>query len=64
MVKFSYGKNLIQNGMEINGEKILILGDKLNLKSRETFTIFLGLMMIFKKSRKQLSKDSICKKSN
>ena len=39
----------------INGKKILILEDKLDIKSKN-IKIFLGLMMIFKKSRDSYQK--------
>ena len=46
----------------INGEKTLILGDKLNLKSREIYNFF-RFDDDFQKIKKQLSKDSIAKKA-
>ncbi|MDC0203662.1 DNA repair protein [Candidatus Nitrosopelagicus sp.] len=46
----------------INGEKTLILGDKLNLKSREIYDFF-RFDDDFQKIKKQLSKDSIAKKA-
>ena len=46
----------------INGEKTLILGDKLNLKSREIYNFF-RFDDDFQKIKKQLSKDSVAKKA-
>jgi N-glycosylase/DNA lyase len=46
----------------INGEKTLILGDKLNLKSREIYNFF-RFDDDFQKIKKQLSKDIIAKKA-
>ena len=44
----------------INGEKILILGDKLNLKSKDIHNFF-RFDDDFQKIKKQLSKDSVAK---
>ena len=46
----------------INGEKTLILGDKLNVKSREIYNFF-RFDDDFQKIKKQLSKDSVAKKA-
>ena len=46
----------------VNGEKILILGDKLNVKSKEIYNFF-RFDDDFQKIKRQLSKDSVAKKA-
>ena len=46
----------------VNGEKILILGDKLNVKSKNIHNFF-RFDDDFQKIKKQLSKDSVAKKA-